>query len=607
MIQQEALTQKNPQCLPCATITPDHSTPSIAYFCMEYCVSPDLPVYSGGLGVLAGDQLKAANDLGLPLVGVGIFYHHGYFRQKIGEDGWQIEEYPIVNPEAANLQILTDQEGQSVSVEVPIEDRTVKTQAYLKQIGTIPLILMTTNIEENSSEDRMITAHLYGAKDEHDKQTRIRQEMILGIGGKKMLDKLGFKVGVYHMNEGHSAFLTIARFEELTEQDIPADQALEKIQANQLFTNHTLVAAGNDIFPVSILEKELSQYLPRLNGGFNALKDRANHLQDQPPGSWSQAKFAMATAKETTAVSKIHSEAAAINWGKDKVEYVTNGVHHSWMDDEIKTLIDPDQDRFIRNHTDPDYLRRRMEQIDPEDFRSIRNKKRRELTQFANEYTEKAYFDPDILTVGYARRAATYKRLYLLFTDPDRLLSIIEDTQQPVQIILAAKAHPHDEKGKKTIQRLVHLTRDPRFRQHTLFIPDYNSRIAKHLVVGSDTWPNTPKKYEEASGTSGMKNGINGGRQWSIDDGWMNEVPENFYFQIEDDKNPAVVADRMYVMLKERIAGEFYNGNYPLSKTWVQAALQSMEYTISHFTAARMVREYNDRFYQPLAKTTVIA
>lgn len=579
------------------------TSPVVAYFSMEFCVDPNLPIYSGGLGVLAGDHLKAANDLDIPVVGVGIFYHQGYFSQKIREDGWQVEGYHQIDPKSADLKLLTDKQDQPVSVEVAIEDRYVKTEAYLKEIGSVLLLLLTTDVEGNSKEDRMITAHLYGATDSTDKQTRIRQEMILGIGGQKMLEKLGVDVGVYHMNEGHSAFLTIARLEAAMQEGLAVDEALELIRANQIFTSHTPVPAGHDIFPKGVLEKEFAAYLPSLGDGFTALRDRANHLENQPFDSWSQVKLARASAIQTNAVSRIHSETAATSWGQDQVDYITNGVHHSWIDDEIKALIDPDQQRFIRVHTDPDYLRRRMEELDPAEFRRLRNKKRRALVDFANSYLEKPIFDPDVLTIGYARRATSYKRLDLLFFDPDRLLSIAESTEYPAQIILAAKAHPHDEEGKRVIQRLVRTTRDPRFRDHMLFIPDYNSRIAHQLVTGSDVWVNTPQKYQEASGTSGMKNGMNGGKQFSVDAGWMNEVSDDLYFKIEDSNDPAVVAAHIYQILEELITPQFYNPNRkPLSDPWITSALRSMEYIIANFSASRMTKEYDSRFYQPLMR-----
>lgn len=579
----------------CITIAPDSSKPVVAYFCMEYCVKPDLPIYSGGLGVLAGDLLKAASDSRFPLVGVGLFYHNGYFSQEISEDGWQIEQYPAINPWAAGLKKIVDEEGQPVSVTVPIEDRTVATQAYLMQVGITPLILLTTDVEGNSAEDRMITAHLYGAQFSGDTQTRLRQEMVLGIGGNKMLDKLGISVGVYHMNEGHSAFLTIARVAPLIEQGFSLEQALALTRPNQIFTSHTPVPAANDIFSYSLLERGLSPYLHLFNNEFLGLKHFANFYEN-----WSQTHFAMACAGETTAVSRAHAEIMARIWRRDQIPYVTNGVHISWMDDEIRNLIDPDQTRFTRCHTDPDYLHKRMAQIDPTEFTSLRNKKRRELVDFTNGYSEKAYLDPDILTIAYGRRAATYKRLCLPFQDPERLLSIIENSAQPAQIIMAAKADPHDDGGKEMIKTLVRLTRDPKFRRRTLFIPDYNSLIANKMVVGSDVWLNVPIEDEEASGSSGMKSGMNGGRQWSTWSGWMREVPDMLYFRIEDDRNPAVVAEGMYQMLAKTILPRFYSTGKPLSEVWARDSLESMRYTIANFSAARMLQGYRDNFYRPI-------
>ncbi|MBI2019617.1 alpha-glucan family phosphorylase [Candidatus Daviesbacteria bacterium] len=568
---------------------------------MEYGVGPELPIYSGGLGILAGDHLKAASDLGIPLVGVGLFYHHGYFRQEINPDGWQIEKYPLVDPETGGLQTLVNAQNKPVSVAVDIEDRAVNIQAHLKQVGTVPLILLTTNVESNCPEDQMITAHLYGAAYKGDTQTRIRQEMVLGMGGKKMLDKLGFSVGVYHMNEGHSAFLTIARVEELVREGMHVEEALLRVRANQIFTNHTPVPAGNDIFEQGVLKQELKPVIFTLGQGFAALQEKANHIPDAPRGTWSQARFALSNSANTNAVSRLHAETMAKAWGQDKVDYVTNGVHHSWMDEDIKQMIDPDQKRFVKNHIDPDYLKERMTDIDLGQFRHLRGRKRLTLVNFAHEYSEKPYFDPEVLTVGFARRAATYKRLDLLSTDPDRLLKLITDPDYPVQIIMAAKAHPQDEDGKEVIQRMVRLGRDPKFKRNVLFIPDYDSRIAKTLVTGSDVWMNVPMKPQEASATSGMKSGINGGRQWSVDDGWMNEVPDRYYFKIEDDLNPGVVATRMYDMLGNIIAPQFYSSKGQ-SDGWLRQTLASMEYIISHFSAQRMVQGYNTRFYQPLMR-----
>lgn len=585
-----------------ATLLPNTSTLFCAYFSAEYCVRENLPIYSGGLGVLAGDHLKAADDLRIPLIGVGLFYHHGYFRQEISPDGWQMERYPLVDPQTANLQTLVDADDRPVSVNVGIEDRSVKVQACLEQVGTIPLVLLTTNVEENSWEDKMITAHLYGAAYKGDTQTRIRQEMILGMGGKKMLDQLGFRIGIYHMNEGHSAFLTIARVEELVGKGLSVEEALGQIRTNQIFTNHTPVPAGNDTFEPHVLKQELQFTIFALGyHGFTALQDRANHIEGAPAGTWSQARFALRTSSRTNAVSRLHADTMAKAWGEGSVEYITNGVHISWIDDDIRDMIDPNEPRFAQSHTDPTYLEERLAGIDLNQLRRLRGQKRLKLVNFAAEYTNTPYFDPEVLTIGFARRAATYKRLALLFTDPDRLLSIIKNQTHPVQIIMAAKSHPQDNGGKEVIQKLVKFSRDPAFNHHVLFIPDYDSRIAKTLVVGSDVWMNVPVKPKEASGTSGMKSGMNGGRQWSVDDGWIAELPEKHYLKIEDDPNHERVATRMYDMLEGMIAPEFYSPKGQSDK-WLQEALASMEFIIPHFSMQRTVREYDEKYYQPLMK-----
>lgn len=586
------------------------SSRSVAYFSMEFGIAPELDIYSGGLGILAGDHLKASSDEQIPMVGVGIFYHHGYFHQIIGKDGKQQEIYPRVDPSKAGIELITDKKGSPISATVPIEKREVQVQAYLKQVGNVPLLLLTTDVEGNTPEDRLITGYLYGASESWDKQTRIRQEMVLGIGGYEMLKRLGFDIGVYHMNEGHSAFLTIARVKDKMQQGMTVEQALDEVKANQLFTTHTPIPAGNDIFPVDVLEREFVSYLPLLGeDGFAALKDRANHLENAPDDSWSQAKFAMATTRDTNAVSRIHSEVTAANWGRDQVGYVTNGVHYTWIDKEIRETIDPLIQRFIRLHKDPDYIEWRLQTIDPEEFRRLRNAKRKKLVEFVNNYTDNPIFDPDVLTIGYGRRAATYKRIDLLFRNPDLLRELIEDPTHPVQIVISAKAHPQDNPGKEMIERVVNLTRDPYFRKHTLFIPDYNIRIARMLVTGSDVWVNTPRKPHEASGTSGMKSGMNGGVQWSVDDGWMNEVPDKYYFKIEDDPNSDdVVAERMYWMLQNRIAPQFYDSKgKPLSNDWVDFELESMGYIIPRFTMARAVKQYRERFYEPMMRSAIAA
>lgn len=582
-----------------------------AYFCMEYAIDAKLPIYAGGLGVLAGDHLKACNDEGIPIVGIGIFYHRGYFTQRFDPDGRQIEHYPKINPTRAGLKLVTDEHGKPLYTTVPIEGKEILAKAYKIPIGEVPLYLLSTDVPENSTEDRLITAYLYGAKDPEDRQTRIRQEIVLGIGGFRLLNKLGISPSVYHMNEGHSAFLTLARIETLIQEGcLSLEEARQQVRRNQIFTTHTPVPAGNDVFTAELISSQLAHY-PRVLGeeNFAQLAATANHVPDSPPDTWSQAHFAISNSAVTTAVSRRHSETTTVMWqldslGLETMAYVTNGVHISWMDKAIAEFIDPDQQAFKEEHKYPAYIKKRLRDPDLDQLRVLRNTERRGLIDFVNNLDNDARFNPDVLTIGFARRGTPYKRLGLLFRDPERLTKIVSDSERPVQIVLASKAAPQEDAGKTMIQNIINTIKGhPVLRRRVCFIGDYNYEIARRVVVGSDLWVNTPQKPLEASGTSGMKSAMNGGRQWSVDDGWMCEVPKKLYLKIEDDLNPDTVSARMYAMLEGQIKDEFYDDkNRPLSNYWLQKVIESMTFIIPRFTAARMSNEYDSRFYQPLSE-----
>jgi starch phosphorylase len=610
---------------------PDTDNISVAYFSMEFGLHESLPIYSGGLGILAGDHLKSASDLGIPLAGVGLLYRQGYFRQYLNIEGWQQEFYPENDFYNLPLRLERDANGSPLTIELDFAGRRVKVQIWKVQVGRIPLYLLDTNLEENAPEDREVTAQLYGG----DQDVRIRQEILLGIGGIRALAALGITPSVCHMNEGHAAFLALERIRLMMEErHLRFSEALEAVRAGNVFTTHTPVEAGIDHFTPDLLDR----YLGRYYRSMALSRDDFMALGKQQPRSQSEnfcmAVLALKLADHANGVSQLHGEVSRKMWRNlwaDLPEEhlpltsVTNGVHmRTWMSTDMEgLLIRYLGNRWQDNATDVTLWKRVSSIPDAELWRTHRRGRERlvdfsrkrlseQLSQVGATSKEIAVagevLDPDALTIGFARRFATYKRGTLLLRDLQRLARILNDPARPVQIVFAGKAHPADHQGKELIRQIVQLSCRDDFRHKIVFLEDYDIALARHLVQGVDIWLNTPRRPLEASGTSGMKVAFNGGLNMSILDGWWcegyrrnngwaigrGEVYDDLEYQNE------VESRAIYDLLEKEVVPLFYDrGPDGIPRGWVASMKASLQTLCPAFSTDRMVQEYTSRFYLP--------
>lgn len=601
----------------------------IAYFSAEFAIAECIPVYAGGLGILAGDHLKSASDLGLPMVGVGLLYQEGYFRQYLSADGWQQESYPINDLYNMPLRIRRDEDGNPLIISVEFPGRQVKAQVWQADVGRVPLFLLDTNIPENSPEDQDIIDELYGG----DIEMRIKQEVILGIGGVRVLDAIGLAPSVYHMNEGHSAFLAIERIRMLMEQEgISFAEAREVATASNVFTTHTPVPAGIDLFAPHLIDRYLGHYYDTLGisrNEFLAL-GRANPYDEGE--HFNMAMLAIRLANYTNGVSRLHGQVARGMWQglwpgvpqeEIPIDHITNGVHiPSWVSQDMAELYDrylgpcwredpSDQTVWASVKDIPDgelwrtHARRRERLV-----AVARRKLRRQLENRGAPPGEIAQsgevLDPKALTIGFARRFATYKRATLIFRDVERLARIVSDPQRPVQIIFAGKAHPRDTQGKELIRQIVHLARRDEFRQRVVFLEDYDMNLARYMLLGVDVWLNNPRRPREASGTSGMKAAANGAINLSVLDGWWDEAytPEVGWAighgEVYDDLNyqDDVESRVLYDLLEKEVVPLFYDrGRDDLPRRWIARMKASMSAACPFFNTNRMVMQYMEKAY----------
>lgn len=609
---------------------------NVSYFSAEFGIHECLPIYSGGLGLLAGDHLKSASGLGLPLCGVGIFYHNGYCRQYLNADGWQQEFLAANDPYNLPLILEKDKSGNPIRValDFPSPDRQVRLQIWRAQVGRIPLYLLDGNLPENRPEDRAITDQLYGGDHEH----RFKQEIVLGVGGLRALRALGREPGVCHMNEGHSAFLALERIRILVEeQGLAFDQAREAVIPGNVFTTHTPVPAGIDRFGAELIDKYFGTWFGKLRcdrRAFLALGRQRPHDEAEPV---SMAILALKTAGHANGVSRLHGEVSRKMWREIwpevpehevPIDSITNGVHiRSYVSDQLNELyaryagsrwsfeagvnedwkgpeLLPDSELW-RVHE-----RRRASLVTFARKRLIEQLKRRGASPREIEASEEA-LDPEALTIGFARRFATYKRGTLLFQDPERLARLLNDKDCPVQILYAGKAHPQDQKGKQFIQQIAHMARDERFRKRIVFLEDYDIQVARFLVQGVDVWLNTPRRPMEASGTSGMKAAANGALNCSILDGWWCEgydgtngwaIGAGEDYQ-DLDYQDQVESRALYDLLEGQIVPMFaQRGSDGVPREWIKRMKRAMQTCIPRFSTIRMVREYAERFYLPAAE-----
>ena len=584
----------------------------IAYFSAEFGFHESIPNYSGGLGILAGDHCKSASDLGLNFVAVGLLYRHGYFRQEIDKDGAQ--QAISLNQNFHHLPIREVQrDGTNLLVSVRILDREVFAKIWQLNVGRINLFLLDTDIPENNAEDRLITAELYGG----DQEMRMRQEIMLGIGGVKALKAMDVDPEVFHMNEGHSAFLALERIRRKVEQKkLDFYSALQIVASANIFTTHTPVPAGNDSFPRDMMRKYFGEFAKELGIPFEELFSFGQTRVDRSD-PFSMTILALRMSRHSNGVSKLHGDVSRSLW-KDvwsgvpihevPITHVTNGIHtKTWMAPEFwRGVMDIPDAHIWETHQQ---LKRRLV-----DFVRERVRARRERLGESPESIRNVgrILDPEILTIGFARRFATYKRGALLFSDKERLKRLLNDTTRPVQFIFAGKAHPRDEGGRALIQEVYKFSREAGIENRVVFLEDYDSYIARRLVQGVDLWLNTPLRPLEASGTSGMKCCPNGGINLSVLDGWWLEAFNgNNGWPIAPEINDgtvefqtAVDANSLYQLLENQIIPLYYakpDGKLPLA--WLQLMRESIRSVTPIFNTHRMVKEYTERLYLPAARS----
>ena len=601
----------------------------IAYFSFEYGLHESLPNYSGGLGILSGDHLKSASDLGLPFIAVGLLYRKGYFRQYLNADGWQ-QEYDIEN-DFFNLALekVLDSNGETMKVDVDLPGRKVYAQIWKANVGRIQLYYLDANIEENSVEDRDITAQLYGGNLE----TRIQQEILLGIGGIKALKKLGIKPTIYHMNEGHSAFLSLERIRQLMiDNKLDRKTAREVVFSSNVFTTHTPVPAGNDVFPIEMMQKYFVDYIKQIDMSIEEFLKLGKIDPNNQKEDFCMTVLALNLSAENNGVSELHGHVSREMW-KDiwkgvpakelPIDSITNGIHTlSWISFDMQNLLD----RYLgpRWRTKPlEYgIWERVQKIPDAELWRTHERRKERLIDFCRERLKAQIINrgftkneinhaeqiltPEALTIGFARRFATYKRGTLLFRDIERLKKIISNPHRPVQIIFAGKAHPHDNGGKELIKNIAEICRRQEFRDHIVFLEDYDINVARYMVQGVDVWLNNPRRPLEASGTSGMKVPPNGGLNFSILDGWWDEAYDgqngwaigNREEYTDLEYQDEVESNALYNVLENEIIPLYYErGRDDIPRQWVTAMKWSMQTVCPQFSTNRMVADYFNKFY----------
>lgn len=600
----------------------DIVSPTIAYFSAEFGITNCLKLYSGGLGVLSGDHMKSSSDLGIPLVGVGLAYLYGYFRQFIDKDGRQSELYEKNSFEYLPMHLVTDDHYRPIKISVDMPGRTVKAQIWKLIVGRINLFMLDTFVDENTVDDKRITDILYGG----DTEKRIQQEILLGIGGKKLLDTLGYNIKAYHLNEGHSAFLCFERIaDKMKELNISFHEAKKICYTSNIFTTHTPVPAGIDIFERSLIEKYFKTYAEeKLKLSFDEFfKEGDLYDADTSNSKFNMAELAINNSNFINGVSKLHGDVSRKMWNlhddRTQIDSITNGIH-------TKSFLSKYSERLYINNFGKDWIKQddiwsKISELPDEDLWKARNRNRHKLVSFVRESLSdnlksltapyekikeaEAVLDDNALTIGFARRFATYKRGNLIFRDLERLKKILTNPKMPVQFVFSGKAHPKDNEGKAIIAEIVAFMNDSSLNHKIIFLENYELEVAKRLVQGCDVWLNNPRRPQEASGTSGMKVIANGGLNFSILDGWWDEAyaPE-FGWKIDsietdslDDKD-WFEANSMYTTLEKEILPLFYlrdANNLPVE--WIKKMRASIKNLAGYFSTQRMVKEYTEKFY----------
>ncbi|MBN1466250.1 alpha-glucan family phosphorylase [candidate division KSB1 bacterium] len=610
---------------------------TIAYFSMEYGLAVGLPIYSGGLGILSADHLKSASDLGLPFVAVGLAYQEGFFQQYLAADGWQQETYPV--NDFYNLPMILEKKGEApLLTQIELSGRTVYAQIWRVQVGRVPLYLLDTNIPANNETDRRLTAQLYGG----DNSMRIQQEIMLGIGGLRALRVLGITPQVCHMNEGHSAFLSIERISEFMKahKNITFNDAREATRSGNVFTTHTPVPAGIDEFDPGMVDYYLGPYYSPLNVSAQDFMNLGGAHLPQTRGKFNMAIFAINMANGYNGVSRLHGQTARSMWNylwpdvpehEVPIGHITNGIH-------VRTWLSVDMSELFTSYLDPNWYRNSIDekmweninQIPDEELWRTHERRRERLVGFARQRLaqrlenlgahsadiERAseVLSPEALTIGFARRFAAYKRAHLFFRDKERLKKILNNPERPVQMIIAGKAHPADKIGKEIIKNIMSIIAEDDFRDKIVFLENYDFRVAAYMVQGVDVWLNNPRRPREASGTSGMKASANGALNLSILDGWWDEAYEmnknagwaigrgEEHFASETEQDDLESAE-LYHILENDVIPTFYNrGRSGIPREWLKMMKTNMKVVCPFFNTNRMVRSYLADYYLPAAE-----
>jgi starch phosphorylase len=608
---------------------PDRTNQPIAYFSTEFGLHETLPIYAGGLGILSGDHLKESSDLGIPMVAVGFLYTQGYFNQRLTEDGWQEQDYTTLSfTDLPVYPVLTSEnEAQLVSVDLP--GRQVHARLWRVQVGRLPLFLLDSNVEQNQPADRGLTARLYTS----DLELRISQEIILGIGGVRALRALGYNPAVWHLNEGHSAFQMLERARELTTGGMDYKQACARVRASTVFTTHTPVPAGHDEFQLWMIDKYFSNYWPQLGLDRDTFIEQA--LEKQPWGdTFGMATLAMRMSDHHNGVSELHGQVARRMWSHlwpqhelddVPIRHITNGIHSpTWLARRLKHLYDRYLDSDWLDRIDDPEIWERIDQIPDSELWAVRRHLKRKLVAYMRERVRTQWLpgsihpvqvvasgvllDPYALTIGFARRFATYKRANLILRDPERLLRLVNQAGRPLQVIFAGKAHPADEPGKKLIQDVYRFVKKAETGGRLVFLEDYDMNVARYLLQGVDVWLNTPRRPNEASGTSGQKAALNGVINFSVLDGWWREgfdgsngwaIGDEQVYPDHESQDAADV-ESLYNTLENKIIPLYYDRTADnLPSEWLGLVRHSIKHLASSFSMKRMVKQYMTEMYLP--------
>ena len=606
----------------------------IAYFSAEFALHQSLPIYAGGLGVLAGDHCKEASDLGIPLVGVGFMYPQGYFHQTISPEGWQQEVYVRMNWANAPVEPAIGADGLPCVIAVPLGNRTVLVSVWQVLLGRVKLFLLDTDLEENAPWDRELSARLYGG----DRETRIQQEIILGIGGVRVLKAMGIEPAAWHLNEGHAAFVVLQRIRDHIEGGASFESALDAVRKTTIFTTHTPVPAGHDAFPFTLVETHLAGAWGTL-GGYRDAFLALGHYDNGSGPLFNMTALALRTANFVNGVSQLHGQVTRDMWGpiwpgvaneQRPVRAITNGTHvPTWLSFEMTRLLDDFLPGDWRERVDEPSLWDAVASIPDERVWETRQALRNYLFAFLRERARQRWkeehvtaarvvaagtlLDPSALTIGFARRFTGYKRSELIFHDPERLVKILTAARRPVQLVFAGKAHPADELGKHNIQKVYRRAIDSMFAGRVAFVDDYDLHVAHFLVQGCDVWLNNPRKPLEASGTSGMKASINGVPHLSIGDGWWAEgyagqngwLIEGQTQSSDPDAVDAADADALYRILEHEVVPTFYErDSQGVPRRWCAIVRQAIMSVTPRFSARRMVKDYADTMYAPAIRAS---